>query len=448
MKRKFLGILVLCMPAGLGGCFVQPLDGHWEGKTDQPETTVHFQIANGVLEGFEYGGPSEWRGVSWRPLPNVTFGRFSSSGSATLVVWGNWFGDPESVEVEGKIGFDGRAEGTLRERTDRGGWSTTWWAERVGDGVGDCEAQPVKAPEMVSVYGPFEMGDPWGEGDDDERPVHTVNLTPYLIGEYEVTNQEVVNVYQWADGQGYFDTVNADTVQAYGEELLDIDDKYSCHISYSTGAFMVEASDGYYRSQHPVTDIRWYGAAVYCNWLSENQGLQPCYDTDTWECDFSKSGFRLPSEAEWERAAAWDPAENRHYRYGSSNDTINCNMVNYTASRFYGSCNPAHEGSPFTSPVGYLLMDSPEGCYDMSGNVWEWCNDWYDPYYYTEATATDPHGSAVGDTRVLRGGCWDSSATDCRAANRFNATPEETHVLYSRTNFSHFGFRVARTRVE
>ena len=151
--------------------------------------------------------------------------------------------------------------------------------------------------DMVYVpAGSFAMGDPWDEGDTIERPVHVVTLSAYEIGKYEVTNQEYADILNWANARYYLDLVAYNTVNAYGVQLLNIGSEY-CQIKRTDSGFIVNERDGYSMANHPVVEVTWYGAAVYCNWLSESQGLTPCYNTNTWECDFTQNGYHLPTEA-------------------------------------------------------------------------------------------------------------------------------------------------------
>ena len=176
--------------------------------------------------------------------------------------------------------------------------------------------------EMVSIpTGSFDMGDPWNEGDGSELPVHTVTLSAYEIGKYEVTNREYAEILNWGNERDYLETASENTADAYGAQLIDIDEG-SCQISWNGSQFVVENRDGYSMDEHPVVNVSWYGAAVFCNCLSEREGLQPCYNTSTWSCDFSQDGYHLPTEAQWERAAAWNGSY--HYRYGNGSDSIDC----------------------------------------------------------------------------------------------------------------------------
>jgi prepilin-type processing-associated H-X9-DG protein len=292
---------------------------------------------------------------------------------------------------------------------------------------GDGGVTPV---EMATVpAGSFEMGDPWDEGRDIELPVHTIMLSAYQIGKYEVTNQEYADVLNWANGRGYLTHASSNTVRAYGRELIRVGAPY-CQIAYLGSEFVVESRDGYSMASHPVVGVTWCGAAAYCNWLSERHGLQPCYDTRTWACDFSSDAYRLPTEAEWERAASWDGS--RRWRYSTSSDSMRAGDANY------GKTNPLGLSiSPYTCPVGsYPGVTSPVGCYDMAGNVYEWCHDWYGSDYYANSTATDPVGPSSGSGHVKRGGGWHGGVNGCRASDR--------HANRSGYAGSVLGFRLAR----
>jgi len=265
--------------------------------------------------------------------------------------------------------------------------------------------------EMVPVAGgPFEMGDPWAEGGADELPVHTVYLSPYLVGKYELTNAECVAVLEWALAQGYIDNVTADTVEAYGEEIVDLDHEF-CQIAYTGSGFEVETHEVYPMDDHPAMGLSVDGMIVWCNWLSEMSGLTPCYSLDPWGLITPMpDGYRLPAEAEWERAAAWDTAiGGRHWRYGFTSDTFGTNRCNGIRSNPLG-----FSSEPYTTPVGYYnginpgTMDSPSpvGCYDMSGNANEMTYGAYQPDYYTTGGPpwVDPMGPSPGLSG--RGASW------------------------------------------
>jgi formylglycine-generating enzyme required for sulfatase activity len=152
-----------------------------------------------------------------------------------------------------------------------------------------------------------------------------------------------------------------------------------------------------------------------------------------WAADFSKNGYHLPTEAQWERAAAWDGA--KHWTYGYTADFTGATRMNYQYSDSpLTFVNPfGFVDVPLTAPVGWFngvnisphgpisvdLSVSPVGCYDMSGNVREWCNDLYAADYYATSPANDPTGPAgSGSNHVWRGGSWALLQQECRTARR------------------------------
>jgi formylglycine-generating enzyme required for sulfatase activity len=316
--------------------------------------------------------------------------------------------------------------------------------------------------EMVSVpAGTFTMGNS-GVGDDaayadaSELPRHQVTLSAYDIGKFDVTNQEYADILNWALALGYVKNASGAAyepgeVYAANQLLIYVWSYDTCQITYSDGQFSPKSRTGlpgttsYSMASHPVTFVTWFGAAMYCNWLSESQGLTPCYDTSTWTCNFAANGYHLPTSAQWERAAAWDGS--KHWIYGFMSDTLSGkDRCNYRDSPYASpnNVNPLGltDGAP-TSPVGWFnglnvspngsiaTVDSPSpvGCYDMSGNVEQWCNDWFE--MYSSADATDPQGPASGTYRVLHGGHWNiasglATPTTCRTSRRNWDVPDIT----------------------
>lgn len=282
---------------------------------------------------------------------------------------------------------------------------------------------------MVSVpSGVFMMGDPFDEGSPDELPVHPVALSEYEIGKYEVSNGDYAGILNWALETARLAHDSGD-VSAFGQVLLGAN-RSRCQIRFISGRFQVLPRQDYPMEEHPVLEVSWYGAVAYCNWLSERDGLEPCYDTENWACDFSRSGYHPPTEAQWERAAAWSTeGSGRHWRYSVSSDEIHCAAANLYESE---SCNPLGLFySPYTAPRGYYngasgTVDarSPAGCYDMSGNVREWCNDWYGSTYYRESPGDDPPGPAMIRSRVIRGGSYSGYADHSRTSCRQYAPPD------------------------
>jgi formylglycine-generating enzyme required for sulfatase activity len=150
--------------------------------------------------------------------------------------------------------------------------------------------------------------------------------------------------------------------------------------------------------KNPVEQITWTGAARFCNARSLQDGLTPCYDTDTWECDLSATGYRLPTEAEWEYAC----------RAGSETQYYNGDNPQELKSIAWFKDNS--EGQPH--PIGRRKPNA-WNLFDMTGNVWEWCNDYYGVMYYRDSPANNPRGPQEGEKRVLRGGAWSATAANC-----------------------------------
>jgi len=232
--------------------------------------------------------------------------------------------------------------------------------------------------------GTFQMGST--NGDSDEEPVHSVTLSDFYISKYEVTQAEWIEVM--GNNPSYFEGDN-----------------------------------------NPVENISWYDAVDFCNKKSVKDGLEPVYSgsgNDT-NCDFSKNGYRLPTESEWEYAARGGK-NSKGYTYSGSN---NIDEV----AEYEGNNDKS------TKAVGGKKPNEL-GIYDMSGNVWEWCWDWYGDY--SSLAQTDPVGPTSGSYRVYRGGSWGSSATNCRVASRNYSYPTYSYYGPTFSNIS-IGFRLARS---
>jgi formylglycine-generating enzyme required for sulfatase activity len=178
--------------------------------------------------------------------------------------------------------------------------------------------------------------------------------------------------------------------------------------------------------KNPVERTQWTDAARFCNKCSELEGLTPCYDLTTWQCNFEANGYRLPTEAEWEYACR--AGSEGRYCFGDGEQ----GLVEY------GWCKPHSQGK--THPVGEMLPNR-WGLYDVHGNVWQWCNDWYAENYYAEGPEKDPRGPAAGKMRVLRGGAWDSTPDKCRSAYRHKEFPTYSDACFGADSY---GFRRAR----
>jgi len=196
--------------------------------------------------------------------------------------------------------------------------------------------------------------------------------------------------------------------------------------------------------RNPVEQVRWSDAVKFCNARSRDEGLEPCYDLETWRCNFDANGYRLPTEAQWEYACRAGTTTPFH-----TGETISSDQANYDARYAYGY---AQEGGCRRKTLAVGSFNPNDfGLYDMHGNVWEWCADWYDPNYYKNAPTKNPTGpskevefktTAEGDVvtgaRVLRGGSW-SYVKDVyfRCARRNSSDPTK--------RYSYYGFCCART---
>jgi len=262
--------------------------------------------------------------------------------------------------------------------------------------------------------GSFIRGDTFsdqfsGEGDASELPTNAVTVSAFYMDKYEVTKALWDTVYQWATNHGY---------------------------SFEWGALGKAAN-------HPAQSMMWYDAVKWCNARSEKEGRIPAYYTSAAQTTVYRSGevdlgntwvkwnagYRLPTEAEWEKAARG--GSNLHRFPWADADTITHIRANYFSKADYlydvSSTREWHHtydtgGYPYTSPVGVFAANG-YGLYDMAGNVYEWCWDWYSESYYSSSPSTNPLGPTTGLNRVLRGGSWNGEAIECRVASRNNNGP-------------------------
>ncbi len=297
---------------------------------------------------------------------------------------------------------------------------------------------------MVYVPGGgFQMGDHSGQGYGHEVPIHPVIVNSFYMDVYEVTNQTYAMYLNSAYGQGRVQVSNNVVYQVggAGQALCDTTDSsgYS-RITWNGSTFGVTAG----KEDHPMVSVSWYGAGHYANWRSREDGFTPCYDESDWSCNFAADGYRLPTEAEWEYAARG--GEDSPYLMYPWGNTIDGSQANYS-----GSGDPFEGPWPETTNVGYydgnqipagIDMANGYGLYDMSGNVWEWCGDWYSGVYYQacfdQGTVTNPTGPTGGSSRVARGGGWPGSPSYLRSAGRF--------TTYPTYRYNDLGFRLLAVR--
>lgn len=336
--------------------------------------------------------------------------------------------------------------------------------------VRGMSSQPADFPDITLINGgDFIMGDHHGYIDpghpSDELPLHPVHLDSFYIGTFELSNQQYCDYLNSAKLLGLIEVRN-NLVYAVGDtNIYCFTNQFASYCSIGWNGTNFSVID--FRADHPIVGVMWFGAAVYCNWLSQQFGLPVCYDLSNWNCDFSKNGFRLPTEAEWEYAGRGGQ-NNPYYIFPWGNDSNNLSIANWPSSG-----DPYESGSyPFTTPIGFYNGhlryktdynwpgsqttyqtsngSNAFGLYDMAGNVWEFVNDWYGQNYYSVSPYSNPKGPSAGtimpDGKPYRGmrsgnwynGQWGHSRVANRNPSYYRGPQDPNHPWY------HIGFRVAR----
>lgn len=301
--------------------------------------------------------------------------------------------------------------------------------------VADDTPIPVPPGFALIPAGPFQMGDQSNPlvGSSNELPVHPVQVSAFYMAKYEVTKELWDDVRTWGLANGYTD------------------------LAVGNGGY---ASKG---ANHPVHSITWYDMVKWCNARSEKEGLLPSYrvsgalyksgQSDEVVCNWSADGYRLPTETEWEKAARGG-LSGKNFPWG---DTISQSQANYrvyssdeitnyysydvtprppaTGTDYFHSSYTAGGGS-YSAPVDSFAPNG-YGLYNMAGNVWEWCWEWYGSY--AAEAQTDPHGATSGSYRVFRGGSWNDTANLCRVTYRY--------TYNSNGSSSNVGFRIVRRSI-
>ena len=241
--------------------------------------------------------------------------------------------------------------------------------------------------KMVAVTGgTFTMGS--NDGSSDEKPPHQVTVSDFYMGKYEVTNAEFAI---FVNNYGSDKVKNGDFK---GQGMI-----YEHKWGLKKNGSKWQVQSGY--EKHPVVYVTWYGANEYAEWLSQKTGKT----------------YRLPTEAEWEYAAGGgkSPSQgdlgDRTKWAGTDNEN---NLGEYA---WYSSNSDGKTHEVGTKTANQL------GLHDMSGNVWEWCSDWYDETYYKSSPKNSPENIKKATYRVLRGGSWDNVILSCRASIRDWVSP-------------------------
>jgi len=235
--------------------------------------------------------------------------------------------------------------------------------------------------------GAFEMGDLWDMGfSDDEKPVHVVNVHSFWMSNCEITNEMFA---------AFLNEVGNPVEN--GSPWLDINDP-DCKIRMRKGVFIPRV--GY--EKHPVVEVSWYGANAFAKWL----------------------GCRLPTEAEWEYAAR-DEGKNILFPTGRTLTFNHANISGVAGADIWRNTAPVRSFPPNKLKI-----------FDLAGNVWELCSDWYSESYYADSGYDNPTGPDSGYVKVIRGGSWKYSRWNCRTATRGMFRPNETR--------NDVGFRIVK----
>lgn len=244
-----------------------------------------------------------------------------------------------------------------------------------------------------------------------EFPSHRVTISkPFYMGVHEVT---VGQFQQFVGSSGYRTEAESNGVGGWGwneqtGSFVEPDPKFNWK---NPGFDQTE--------QHPVVNVSWNDSVAFCRWLSDSEGRT----------------YRLPTEAEWEYACR--AGTTTLFCCGNDPDQLaqSGNIVDLTLQQKYSSWNPiaGSDGFVFTAPVGQYIPNR-FGIYDMHGNAYEWCSDWYAEDYYQQSPPVDPIGPETGKMRALRGGAWAVSPHLARSAFRNSFPPDYPQNM--------FGFRV------
>jgi formylglycine-generating enzyme len=274
---------------------------------------------------------------------------------------------------------------------------------------------PPSHEEVLIPAGTFQMGDNFGEGypDDGETPVHTVELEAFRMDTTAVTNQQFA---AFVDATGYrTEAENYGTsavfhlaVQARPSDVLGVASGSPWWLTVRGADWAHPAGPGQHWTDipdHPVVQVSHDDAMAYCGW----------------------AGRRLPTEAEWEYAARGGLNQKR-YPWGNellgADGTHNCNIWQGA----FPAANTKEDGFLATAPVRSFPPNG-YGLYEVSGNIWEWCADWFLPKYYRNSAVANPQGPTIGRGRVMRGGsylCHDSYCNRYRVAARSSSTPDSS----------------------
>ena len=274
----------------------------------------------------------------------------------------------------------------------------------------------VKADNMIFIKGgTFEMGDVFDDNHyKDEKPVHEVTVSDFYLSSTVMSSAFIIDKMR--------------------KKFPGIEATYMLHFMCAVPACitlaMLEKSDNL-----PLTQISWYDSISICNWLSLMDGFEAVYtiDGENITVNWEANGYRLPTEAEWEYAAR---EGGKKVRFGNGQNILRSDEVNFDArSTIPPPYSEVGQYRGHTVPVDSFAPNAL-WLYNMSGNVWEWCQDFWDSEYYRHSPSNNPRGPETGNSRVVRGGSWSYYPEYCRSAFRNSLHPDNRYY--------YVGFRVCR----
>jgi len=321
-------------------------------------------------------------------ITNITYtsaisgGKITNDGGETIISRGICYSKNPNPTTTDSITIDGAGIGTYTCNLNNLSANTTYYVRAYftnnnGTIYGNQKqftTLPLPIETVLVRGGIFLMG----QNENSCDPQHNVEVDDFLISKYEITNLQFVNFLNaiGADSDG---SVNG------GPRYIVSGQYYG--ISYVGGQFVTDNG----KENYPARNVTWYGAKAFSEYY----------------------GGKLPTEAEWEFAARGGNSSNG-YRYSGSNniDNVAWYYFNSTSLGYY-----------YPSIVG-TKAPNELGIYDMSGNVKEWCNDWFDCDYYNNSPSSNPQGPSWGTDRVVRGGCYESGWQECRVGQRDHLPPD------------------------
>jgi formylglycine-generating enzyme len=270
----------------------------------------------------------------------------------------------------------------------------------------------ITEPETVLVQGgTFQMGDTFGDPEaGSDETVHYVKLNSFRMGKYELS---VAEFKAFIDDTSYQTDADKEG-DSYVYTGTTWEKKKGVNWRCDIGGAIRPSSE----STHPVIHVSWNDATEYCKWLSRK----------------TSKTYRLPTEAEWEFAAR---ERGKKVRFGNGKDIIDPSEINFDGSAAYKKSYSVTGVYRQKTVAVNSLTPNALGLYHMSGNVWEWCADWYSSYDSgtVSSPVSNPTGAVTGSYRVFRGGGWNYGPHFCRASNRDSYTPTY--------RYGNVGFRLA-----